>query len=85
MAKITKRIDWRVEVYPLQHMGDDEMECRDIEKQIKRHVDGFNYTRIIADVEESCGFCGHNWERAIDDDGCPVCCNKAVDEWENSQ
>ena len=30
--------------------------------------------------EDQCSHCGYTWE--VDDEGCPVCCNKAVAEWE---
>lgn len=36
--------------------------------------------KIMGDV---CSFCGSDWE--VGDDGCPVCCGKAVAEWDETQ
>jgi len=33
--------------------------------------------------EDQCSFCGYKWENAVDENGCPGCCNQAVREWEN--
>jgi hypothetical protein len=35
--------------------------------------------------EEQCGFCGCEWESALDDEGCPVCCDAAMKEWETTK
>lgn len=36
--------------------------------------------RVYTDV---CSFCGATWE--VDDDGCPVCCDAAVKEWDEAK
>jgi hypothetical protein len=33
--------------------------------------------------EDQCEFCKRVWE--VDDEGCPVCCDAAVDEWNKSR
>ena len=36
--------------------------------------------REYADV---CSHCEYDWE--VDESGCPVCCQKAIDEWESEK
>ena len=38
---------------------------------------------VIRDKAIVCEHCGYDWE--VDDDGCPACCDKAVEEWESEQ
>ncbi|MFA5154093.1 MAG: hypothetical protein WC554_16205 [Clostridia bacterium] len=33
--------------------------------------------------EDRCEFCQRFWE--VGDDGCPICCDEAVKEWDNSR
>ena len=33
--------------------------------------------------EEQCSHCGYAWE--VDEDGCPMCCEEAVQEWKSLQ
>lgn len=28
-----------------------------------------------------CRFCGDDYQSAIDNQGCPVCCDRAINEW----
>lgn len=35
--------------------------CKDIEDEIKRHVDNVGWIGIEQDVEETCEFCGYPW------------------------
>ena len=86
MSKVTVLSNWRVEVRPdLRYMFPTDEQCRsyckDILEQVKRHVD-YGSASIEVDQTEECSFCGYLWENAIDDDGKPGCCAKAVDEWE---
>lgn len=63
--------------------------CNDLIKDIKRHVDGF--VDIRWDSDTLCSFCGAEWETETsknDPDipyGQPLCCEKAVEEWERQQ
>ena len=67
--------------------GEAEAACKEILAQIHRHVDGCSGARgellgyVMHDVEETCSHCGLEWE--VDDDGCPVCCDAAVEEYEH--
>ena len=54
--------------------------CEDITNQVNRHVDGHIEVYQEHDSGEICSFCESEWEE--ENDGCPVCCQKAVDEWE---
>jgi len=53
--------------------------------EINRHCDGVKRATVIFDSYDICGFCGHKWENALDEDGCPICCEEAKDEWEKEQ
>ena len=53
---------------------------KDIVDQVKRHIDGYTDVYYDYDASDICSFCRNEWEE--DEDGCPVCCQKAVDEWE---
>ena len=82
--KITKRVNFRVEVYPsLFLIENDEEKIKQRTKvlleNIERHID-FNTAALTWDTEEICQYCGYSWEE--DEKGCPLCCNKAIDEWE---
>ena len=48
-------------------------------EQVDRHCDGEGKARVEFDVEHYCSHCGYGWE--IDDDGLPVCCDKAQAEF----
>ena len=57
--------------------------CEQLVEEIKRHVDGYSDVYQDFDSKDICSFCQDTWEE--DDDGCPVCCQKAVGEWEQSK
>ena len=57
--------------------------CEDIVNQIKRHIDGYIDVYQDFDSGDMCSFCEGEWEE--DDDSCPVCCQEAVEEWEQKQ
>lgn len=64
--------------------------CREIEDDIKRHVDNVDYIGIEYDTHEECSHCGLGWELSEDENdpdfpvGCPVCCDTAAAEWKAS-
>ena len=58
-------------------------ECEKIKKRILRHVDGVEHMVVTWDAVHECSLCYRPWE--IDDAGCPVCCDKAIAEWEAEQ
>ncbi len=49
-----------------------------LEEEIKRHCDDVEGTDIECDCV--CEFCDWAWE--TEENGCPVCCNDAIKEWE---
>ncbi len=70
----------------------EETQKRDLmqaKEQIKRHVDNVEDVRIEYDTDEVCSFCNYNWEVSEDDSdpdfpkGTPVCCQDAIDEYNN--
>lgn len=74
MAKITRRVDIRVEVYPDDWLiSENEKEKRligraeSIAASIRRHVDDISSVRVIWDTEETCSFCGYKWETQEED------------------
>ncbi len=90
--KQTKRSNFRVEIVPgfwehRLHQPDAEeyqnRETEDLVEEIKRHVPEASNARVVWHSEEVCEYCDYAWEE--DDDGCPVCCNKAVAEWEGAR
>jgi hypothetical protein len=38
---------------------------------------------VEREYKDLCTHCGYEWE--IDENGCPVCCDKAIKEWEQAQ
>jgi hypothetical protein len=40
------------------------------------------YLNVEREYQERCEFCGELWADAIDENGIPGCCNKAVKEYE---
>ena len=54
-----------------------------LQAEIKRHCD----TLANANIEYDwlCSFCGDDYTNSLDENGCPLCCNKAVQEWEDEQ
>ena len=57
--------------------------CKTLISNVKRHCDGFSNIDYECDSYFVCSFCGNLWEE--DSDGIPVCCDKAVAEWENNK
>jgi len=84
--KITKRVNFRVEVHPPIFLSEKveriKQRTEDLLRDIKRHID-FDDVNIKWDTEITCSYCHLSWEE--DENGCPVCCNKAIDEWKKSK
>lgn len=61
--------------------------CEEIRSDIKRHVDNAGWIGVECDTQELCSYCERQWEVEETDEwpetpkGCPVCCQKAIDEW----
>lgn len=94
MAKKLIRENHRIEVTPYVYGSDDHdlktKRCRDIEKQIRRHIDDWEDVRVEHDSRYACEFCGSTWEVISEEDagtnsdvevGQPWCCNKAIEEF----
>ena len=71
-------------------------DCKEIVKQINRHVDNIGQVQVAWDTITLCSHCGLTWEEwtekdalldpeAVDAVGQPVCCEAAVEEWRGSQ
>lgn len=64
--------------------------CNEIVTDIKRHADNVGHCEVQWDTEITCSHCGNGWEESPDDEfpdmpkGCPLCCNKAMSEWKES-
>lgn len=41
------------------------------------------YLNIEREYQDQCSFCSYVWE--VDEDGCPLCCDEAIEEWKNSK
>lgn len=82
--KVTTKENIRLEVMAYEPYTKSESviidALKNIEKQIERHVDNVQATNIVWDSVDRCSHCQEVWEE--DDEGCPVCCNKALYEWE---
>ena len=90
--KLTKHINWRVVVDVPRHRWVDTKgtlenherlmreAAKEIADNIKRHIDTDEQPRIEAD--EVCRFCEYLWASAIDEEGKPGCCDKALSEWQ---
>lgn len=94
MGKIIEKSNFRVVVEPETHifgfkLSDDTIQrnLKEIKEQIKRHVDNISYVNIEWDTEAKCSYCGLSWEVSEDDSdpdfpkGTPVCCQGAIDEY----
>lgn len=82
---IETAISWLVFRKPNEH--DMEYRARCMEKWAKdfelflrdhRSQDPVSLS-VVKDRADVCSFCEREWE--IDDSGCPVCCDNAVDEY----
>ena len=93
--KLTKRIDYRVVVSVPDHRWIDTKRtqesherlmrdaCQEVVDGIKRHLDLAENPTI--ESTEACRFCGYPWESALDEEGKPACCGKALSEWQALQ
>ena len=92
--KIVKKSNYRIVVEPKTHvygiaLGDDNVKSilREMEEQIKRHVDNIRHIAIECDTDTICSHCGLSWEVSEDDSdpdfpkGTPLCCDKAINEY----
>lgn len=88
--KLTRKENMRVTVEPdLRYTRNPKEEyvkniCETIKQQITRHVDEIGNIYIEWDTLVECEHCGCGWE-TDPEDGCPVCCNKAIEEWEKEK
>jgi len=70
---------------------DAERYASDLEKWVKDFHDFIRdhrsqdpvYLGVERQYEERCSYCQSQWEE--DGNGCPVCCNEAVEEWERDK
>jgi len=77
--------------FPDRHIEPDEEKrnqryeemCEEIARQVKRHIDGVGYVAVVWDSREVCSFCGYDWE--VDENGVPLCCEKAVEEYKEEE
>lgn len=78
------REDFHVYVYPRWWGWESEKqhidECERMAKEIRRHVDGVGSAQVCWTTRYVCSYCGYEWEE--DEDGVPVCCQAAIDEFE---
>ena len=91
---LTKQTNFRVVIPVLDHPRIDTKRtqdsheylmrayCKDIVKAIKRHLD---VEDAHVESDEICKFCGYLWASALDENGRPACCDKAISEWEGLQ
>ena len=58
-----------------------EQWCRKFEEFVRDHRSQDPVSLSVKrEYEEQCSHCRYKWE--TDEEGCPVCCNKAQSEWE---
>lgn len=89
--KKTRPMNYRLTYYPEDNQWNSDEEALDLKDlkslraEIFEHIptsrsqgkhDGGN---IEYDTYDYCEFCNRKWD--VDDDGCPGCCNKAMEEW----
>jgi hypothetical protein len=61
-----------------------EEDAKDLTEFIRDHRSRDRYRiEIVREYKTICSFCGMEEERDID--GCPVCCNKAIEEFETNK
>ena len=95
--KIVTKSNFRIIIEPVTHiygvkLSDEEqrIDLKEMEEQIKRHVDNIGYMNVEYDTNETCSHCNLTWELSEDDSdpdfpkGCPVCCNEAANEWKTN-
>lgn len=83
-AEIDIPLDWWQQRYPLEDKAKwMEEEAKDLTEFIRDHRSRDRYQiDIIREYEERCEFCGRAWEVDTDGSGRPVCCDKAIEEYE---
>ncbi len=80
------RSNFRAVVYPYENKistptPDESREnCQKLRAEINRHVDEISDVHVVWDTSIECSFCGYGWEAALDENGSPVCCDKAIEE-----
>jgi len=89
MSKKTWRNDIRVEVSPkFRSWGSTEdnqiRDCENMIEQIERHVDDVCGCRVVWDTAYTCSYCGYGWDEDRET-GAPLCCNDAIEEWQNKE
>ena len=61
-----------------------EDDAKDLTAFLKDHRSRDSYNvRIVREYKRVCGFCG--WAEERDTDGTPLCCQKAIDEFQAEQ
>ena len=91
--KVKEYGNYRVTVYPDEPLYIDSKDteeqhrmwmeaCRGLIGEIKRHVD-FGSIDYDIDTTYRCSFC--NWEWEEEENGQPLCCEKAISEWEGAR
>jgi hypothetical protein len=88
-------VDIKLECDPPMYVGrwtrDPERRAREYEGWIREFTEFLRDHRsqdivnlsVERIYENQCSYCNSIWE--TDKDGCPVCCEKAVNEWEVAQ
>jgi len=92
--KVIEKSNYRIVVEPKTHiygvkLSEDaiQMDIKEMEQQIKRHVDNIGYLSVEHDTNTICSYCRRTWEVSEDDTdpdfpkGTPVCCDKAINEY----
>jgi len=76
-----KKSNFRVEVMPDCGWKEEPTEgmTNRLYQDIQRHCDIGNATVLWDYV---CEFCGDDYDNCLDERGCPICCDKAMKEWE---
>lgn len=57
-------------------------EAEQLRDEIKRHCD---VESVSTECDMVCSFCGDIWENIIDENGMPICCNKAIEEYKKDK
>ena len=78
-VRIDVPIYWRTLDENLEASKRAIREAEDMCKEIKRHVNGGERPYVHREIRDICTFCRREWEE--EDDGCPLCCDMAVEEW----
>lgn len=47
-------------------LDDEKAACEEMIKDIKRHVDGVRYAKVVTESEATCSYCGYRWTEAGD-------------------